>query len=89
MASSFNLQPFNATTYVDQLALQLGLYQQRLSEENAASFLDHVPFLPRTVCHLPDPLPANRLEIGLTPASSEPCACSRSGEGSRAALPVP
>jgi len=89
MASSFNLQPFNATTYVDQLALQLGLYQQRLPEENAASFLDHVPFLPRTVCHLPDPLPANPLEIGLTLASCGPCACSRSWGGFQSCLTIP
>ena len=78
LSQPLNLQRYNSTTYVDQLALQLGLYQQRLPEENAASFLDrlyaaarsrrdhHVPSLPRTVCHLPDPLPANRPEQCLT-----------------------
>lgn len=42
MGSLFNPQAFNSTTYSDQLALQLGLYQDRLTGESADLFLDRL-----------------------------------------------
>jgi hypothetical protein len=39
---SFNLQPYNSTTYADQLAIQLGLLGDRLPSETADSFLDRL-----------------------------------------------
>ena len=42
MGSLFNPQTYNSTTYADQLAVQLGLYQDRLSGEKADVFLDRL-----------------------------------------------
>lgn len=39
MGSLFNLQQYNSTSYVDQLAIQLGLFQDRLTGESATAFL--------------------------------------------------
>ncbi len=39
MGSLFNPQVYNSTTYVDQLAVQLGLYQDRLTGETAGAQL--------------------------------------------------
>jgi hypothetical protein len=42
MGSLFNPQVYNSTTYADQLAIQLGLYQDRLTGETADAFLDRL-----------------------------------------------
>lgn len=42
MGSLFNPQAYNSTTYADQLALQLGLYGDRLTGQTADSFLDQI-----------------------------------------------
>jgi hypothetical protein len=42
MGSIFNLQVANSSTYADQLAIQLGLFQDRLAGETADHFLDRL-----------------------------------------------
>lgn len=42
MGQLFNPQVYNSTTYADQLAIQLGLYQDRLTGETADAFLDRL-----------------------------------------------
>ena len=60
MGSLFNPQVYNSTTYVDQLAVQLGLYQDRLTGETAGAHWN---------CARPRPFPP---AAGLPPSRSTP-----------------